>query len=150
VVERQVAVKAVRRKLLELTTTGREYAADTLDLDVEQEGRGGIVHRFWQHWIKDVFEAAGWAAKIELFDADVYVNMNDTELVVEVAMGDNPREVEHVASHVDTFDVVWVACPNEDIIDALRERIAEQGTLDESVSFHPFQFFVEADHSYFA
>jgi hypothetical protein len=112
---------------------------------VEQAGRGGIIHRFWQHRIKDLFTEAGWAAEVELFDADVYVNMNDTELVIEVAMGDNPREVEHVETHVDTFDVVWVACRNAQIVDGLRERLAEHDGMDESVTFRLFRDFSDPE-----
>lgn len=140
VIERRVKAGEAKRKLLELTEQGREYAEAELDLDIAHRGRGGIVHRYWQHRLKDLFEAAGWPAKLELFDADVYVHLADTELVIEVAMEDTEREVEHVAQHLDTgFDVIWVVCRDEAVSDGLRERLAENDALDERVTFRLFR-----------
>ena len=89
------ALRGNRGKLLELTERGRDYVESQLDMDTDHHGRGGIVHRYWQHRIKKSFEAAGWTAKNELFDADVYANTGDKEVVVEVAMGNNKREIDH-------------------------------------------------------
>ena len=135
VVERAVTPKQQQRKLLELTDQGREYAETQLDMDTEQRGRGGIVYRFWQHRIKELFKKAGWPAKRELFDADVYVDMQDTELVVEVAMGNNEREIEHVKQHLETgFDAVWIVCRTTAVRDGLRKRLEENGLLGECVT----------------
>lgn len=73
-----------------------------------------------------------------MFDADVYVYLGDTELVVEVAMGDNPREIQHVEEHLETFDVVWVTCRNEQARDRIKERLVERVCLDESVAVSLF------------
>jgi hypothetical protein len=106
VIERNVKSEDGKRKLLQLTEKGRDYA-ESLDLEVKHRGRGGIIHRYWQHQIKKAFEEQSQKAFLEKFDADVYVNMGDTELVVEVAMGDNPREIEHVQQHLKSgFDAV--------------------------------------------
>lgn len=140
VIERNITTEDSKRKLLELTERGREYLEDR-GIDVERRGRGGIAHRYWQHRIAQIFEEAGEVAKVELFDADVYVNMDDTELVVEIAMGNNPREIEHVRDHLDTFDMVWVVCQNKDIRDGLRERMEDNVLLTESVEFHLFHDF---------
>lgn len=83
----------------------------------------------------------GWAAELELFDADVYVNMNDSELAVEVAMGNNPREIEHVEKHLERFDTVWVACRNQEIREGLAQRLEENGLADEPVVFRLFREF---------
>lgn len=99
--ERTLTQGTTHHKLLELTERDRDYIEDELDVEIDHRGRGGIIHRHWQHQIRDAFELAGWTAKIELFDADVYVHMEDKELAVEVAMGANDRELEHVKQRLD-------------------------------------------------
>jgi DNA-binding MarR family transcriptional regulator len=136
VIERNVKSGDDKRKLLQLTEKGRDYAEDSLDLDTKHQGRGGIIHRYWQHRIKEAFEEQGWAAELEVFDADVYANTGETEIVVEVAMGDNQREIGHVKQHLETgFDEVWVACRNREILEGLKQRIKEQGLDQEDVTF---------------
>jgi hypothetical protein len=118
-----------------LTEKGRDYA-EGLDLEVKHRGRGGVIHRYWQHQVKEAFEEQGWTAFLEKFDADVYVNMGNTELVVEVAMGDNPREIEHVQQHLEKgFDAVWVAARNQQVLDGLKQRIEEEGLDRDRVAF---------------
>lgn len=135
VVERRVKTGR-QRKLLQLTETGREYVDQHKDMELNRKGRGGIVHQYWQQVIKDAFEDVGWTAKRELFDADVYVMMDGVELVVEVAMGDNEREIEHVAEHVDTFDVVWLACRSSQVCDGIEARLEDQGLRDQVTLKH--------------
>lgn len=147
VVERHVRTRNGKRKLLELTEKGREYATQELDLAVERTGRGGIVHRYWQHRIADAFEAAGWDATVEHHDADVYVDVGSTGLAVEVAMGNNPREVEHVEQHLEAGFVVWVACRNEEVRDGLRQRLEENGLLGERVVFRLFRDFDDVEEA---
>ncbi|MDS0476832.1 hypothetical protein [Natrinema sp. 1APR25-10V2] len=133
--EQPITVDGENHKLLDLTDRGRTYAGTELDLEIQQKGRGGIEHRYWQHRLVQLFEAASWAAKRELFDADVYVNMQETELVVEVAMGDNPREVEHVQQHREQgFDAVWVVCRNATVKEGLEQRLAEHDLLEDCVT----------------
>lgn len=133
--------EAEKRKLLEITERGREHLEEQ-GTEVKHEGRGGVVHRYWQHLIKDLFEEAGWTAKTELFDADVYVNLDGPELVVEVAMENAPREVEHVQAHVEQgFDHVWVACRNEEVRDGMKKRLEEKDLLDERVAIRLFRDF---------
>lgn len=136
VVERQVTAESVKRKFLELTERGREYAETQLELETKRRGRGGIVHRYWQHRLKDRFREHGLTEKREVFDADVYVNTGDTELIVEVAMGNNEREVKHVQQHLEKgFDAIWIVCRNEEVRDGIQERLAETGLLSERISF---------------
>jgi shikimate kinase len=143
-VERNIRV-GEKRKLLQLTEKGREYARESLDLDAKHRGRGGIIHRYWQHRIREAFEEAGWDAFLEKFDADVYVNMGNTELVVEVAMGDNPREIEHVEKHLERFDAVWIVCRSQDILDGLKQRLEEKELDMDSGAFRLFRQFSELD-----
>lgn len=139
VVERTVRTGSEKRKLLDITERGRDYL-DTQGIDLDWKGRGGIVHQFWQHRVKELFEAVGWTVKRELFDADVYVNMNETELVVEIAMENAQREVEHVKQHLDAgFDNVWVVCRNEKVRDGLQERLAEKDVSTDCIAFRLFR-----------
>jgi len=145
VIERNVKTGDGKRKLLQLTEKGRDYTEDSLDLEVKHRGRGGVIHRYWQHQIKDAFEELGWPAFLEKFDADVYVNLNDTELVVEVAMGDNPREVEHLKQHLERgFDAVWIAARNQEVLEGLKQRIEEQGLDLERVAFRLVREFADS------
>jgi len=134
-IERNVKTGDGKRKLLQLTEKGRDYVENNLDLNVGHRGRGGIVHRYWQHRIEEAFEEQGWSAFVEKFDADVYVNMGNTELVIEVAMGDNPREIRHVEKHLDKDFIVWIAARNTEIRDGLQQRIKENELDSEDVVF---------------
>jgi hypothetical protein len=148
VVEREVKPKRLQRKLLELTARGRDYVENQLNVDMKQRGRGGIVHRFWQQRIVETLEKAGWPAKRELFDADVYVNLGDTELVVEVAMGDNESEAEHVERHLEEgFDAVWIVCRNKAVREGLCERLAENDLLGDRVAFRLVRDFCDPENA---
>jgi hypothetical protein len=146
VIERHVRTGSGKRKLLELTEKGRDYAEDAVDPDTEQKGRGGVVHQYWQHRVKEVFKAAGWTAETEVFDTDVYVNFGSSELMIEVAMGNNQREVDHVKQRLDGgIDAVWVVCRNEEIRDGLKQRLEENDLLDDRVAFRLFRQFNESE-----
>jgi DNA-binding MarR family transcriptional regulator len=140
VVEREVK-NGENRKLLQLTEKGRDYVEEGTELDSAHAGRGGIIHRYWQHRIRDAFEEAGWHAFIEKFDADVYVNMGSTELAVEVTMGDNPREIQHVEKHLDKEFLVWIACRTQEIQERLEQRMEKQGLEIDRVVFRLFRDF---------
>lgn len=146
VVERRVQTKTDDRlKLLEFTDRGRDYVEEQ-GIEVDFRGRGGVVHRYWQHKIKEVFDKLGWKAKLEVFDADVYVNMRGVELVIEVAMGENQREVDHVEKHLSKkFDSVWVVCRDENVRDGLKERLKEHDIDTDCVVFHVFHDFLDID-----
>jgi len=145
VIERSVKTGG-QRKLLELTEKGRDHVEDSLDLEVKHRGRGGVVHRFWQHQIHDLFEEAGWQVFLEKFDADIYVNMGTTELAVEVATGDNPREIQHVEKHLDRDFQVWVACRNSEVRDGLQQRLEDNDVPSENVVFRLFREFNDDEH----
>jgi hypothetical protein len=144
--ERTLTQGTTHHKLLELTERGRDYVEDELDVEVEHRGRGGIIHRYWQHQIRDVFDLAGWTAKIELFDADVYVHMEDKELAVEVAMGANDRELEHVKQRLERgLDEVWVVCPNKSVRKELRQQMEEEDVPMDQVEFRRFRDFNDTE-----
>ncbi|WP_237561350.1 ATP-binding protein [Halostella pelagica] len=137
VTEQSIRTGTGARKLLELTDRGRNYVEQTLDIDPRHEGRGGIVHRYWQHKVKEIFESAGWATTLELFDADVYVNTGELEIVVEIAMENTKREREHVEKHLEQgFEVVWVVCPTEKVRDGLKQRVENADIDSNQIVFH--------------
>ena len=138
--EQRVTTGTGTRTLFELTDHGRDYVETCLEMDAKQRGRGGIIHRYWQQEIKQLFEAAGWQAKRELFDADVYVNMAGVELVIELAMTADDREVDHVKRHLDKgFDLIWIVCRTEDVKADLRKRLEEEGLFRDRVDLRLLQ-----------
>lgn len=145
VIERRIRAKPVQRTLLQLTKKGRKYASERLDLDPQRKGRGGTIHRFWQHYIKSMFEEAGWEARIEEKDADVLVQMNELRVAVEVAMKDRPREISHVAKNLDLFDLVWIACRNDEIQAGIRQRLNENHLMTDSLTLKLFREFSDID-----
>jgi len=146
VVERKVRQGNAKRKLLELTERGREFAETELSVETRHQGKGGIIHRYWQHRIKEAFEEAGWTAEIEVFDSDVYVNMDKLELAIEVAMGINTREIEHVKQRLDHyFAALWIVCRNEEVRDGIKQRLSEQDQLTENIAFRLVREFSDAE-----
>ncbi len=148
VVERKLRPEPVRRKLLQLTDQGRNHAEEELGLSVSRDGRGGVVHRFWQHRIKDWFEETGWSASLEEDDADVAVDMSGVRLAVEVAMENSPREIDHISDRTNSgFDAVWTVCRNTEIQSGIQERMEENGLSRESVAFRLFRDFCSEERS---
>lgn len=136
IIERNVKTGQGKRKLLQLTKKGRKHAENKLGLDTNSRGRGGIVHQYWQHHIKHLFDEAGWPAELEMYDADIYVQFGFMELVIEVAMGDNPREIEHVEKHLQRgFDTIWILTQTTEVQDGLRQRLEEKDLLSDRVVF---------------
>jgi len=136
-----------RMKLFELTTRGRDYLAAT-DITINRRGRGGIVHQFWQHKVKETVEEHGLTANREQADADVAVTDPDGKrrIAVEVAMGDNERELEHIQKHLDgPFDAVVVACHSHAVRDKLRDRADDRDLLNDRVSLRLVRDFVAPD-----
>lgn len=124
------------RKLLELTDRGRTYVEEVLERDPRRHGRGGIVHRYWQQQVKEVFETAGWAVALELFDADVYVNTGQLEIAVEIAMENTEREREHVEKHLERgVDVLWIVCRSGEVREGLEHRFAEADLEMDAIVF---------------
>jgi hypothetical protein len=96
------------------------------------DGRYGRFHD-WVHAVRDANDPP--------FDADVYVNLYDRELVVEVAMGDNPREIEHIEKHLDKDFIIYVAARNQEILEGLTQRMQEKGLETDRVDFRTVREF---------
>lgn len=102
----------------------------TSNPDPEEEARNTIDKQL---------SNAGCTATIEKHDADLYVDMGNTELAVEIAMRDNPREIEHVEKHLDRGFTVWVVCRNIEVQEGLRQRLEEDELLSDCALFRRFE-----------
>jgi hypothetical protein len=66
--------------------------------------------------------------------------LHEAELVIEVAMAVDDREVAHVEQHLETgFDWIWVVCRNAAVRDGLQERLQENGLLRDCVDLRLLQ-----------
>ena len=129
------------RKLLELTTEGKNHL-QSQGVEVSYRGRGGVVHRYWQHRICELFRENGYDAEIEGDDADVAVSVDGGRIAIEVAMRDRTRELRHVRDRLDSgFDTVVIACRNPNIRSKLEERISHADVPDDRVTFRLFSDF---------
>jgi len=133
-----VADAGTTRKLFEFTDRGSDFL-DTNSIEIKRNGRGGVVHRYWQHQIKEMLESAGFAAGIEKMDIDVYGNSGKEEIAVEVAMGKNQREIDHIKDRQRRGLNVLVACQNRGIIEYLKSKVSDEEIDESSVEFQQFQ-----------
>jgi DNA-binding PadR family transcriptional regulator len=132
VVERKVTVEPVKRKLLQLTDKGRHHL-ERQDWNTSIDGRGGIVHKFWQHTIKDIMQDADEVA-IEKHDADVYFKIRENEVAVEIARRNKKREVEHVQKHIDQgLNKVFVCCATKTVMNGIKQRLHERRLMEHDV-----------------
>jgi len=137
VYDRNVKHGSTTRKLLDITDKARSYIETELDLNIDWPGKGGIVHRYWQTKLKEAFETAGWVPLLEKFDADIYVHLGACELMVELAMGKNERELDHVQEHLGSESkVVWLIARNSDIQEYLTEKLEECDVDTDRVAVH--------------
>jgi len=137
VYDRTVKHGSKTRKLLDLTEKARPYIKKELDLDIEWPGKGSVVHRYWQTKLKQAFETAGWAPLLEKFDADIYVHLGACELMIELAMGKNDREIDHVEKHLDSESkIVWLVARNEEIREYLTEKLIERDVNTDRAALH--------------
>ncbi|MCY4730464.1 ATP-binding protein [Natronomonas gomsonensis] len=143
--EKSAKVKQGRVKLFELTDRGEDVVED-LDVEFERSGRGGVVHRYWQHRVSDSLEEEGLNTVIEKSHADVYVNVDGEAVAVEVAMGRNDREVEHISDRLDKkFDRVVTLCRNESIKGFIENRISDIDVSTEQVEIRLLRQFLNRD-----
>ncbi|MFU1780221.1 ATP-binding protein [Haloarcula japonica] len=128
--EESVGTGQSKGTMFGLTEKGRAYLQEE-DVEVQWKGRGGIRHLYWQDQIRDLLEEHGWTAFIEKLDADVYGIDGGDEIAVEVAMGVNDRELDHVEDHLDTGWKTVVAARNQSVKKGLQRKL-EDSDLDAS------------------
>ncbi|QIB75389.1 ATP-binding protein [Halogeometricum borinquense] len=134
-----------QKKLLELTEQGRTVLRKRGE-SIDRDGRGGIVHQYWQHRLRSIFEAEGLKAELESDDADIAVESAEERFAVEVSMQGAEREVEHVADRLDAgFDRVVFACPLGEVMETLIERLTGADINPDAVRVHAFHEFYDVD-----
>lgn len=60
-------------------------------------------------------------------------------------MGNNEREIEHLEDHLETFDVVWIVCKDEDVKTGLQARLDERNLPLDNVVFRLVEEFAGTD-----
>lgn len=119
-----------RQKLFKLT----QKALNSLNTDIERNGRGSVKHRFWQHKISEKLENNGWTTGIEKLDADIFAKNQSREIAVEVALSQDQREIEHVEKHLGKgFDKVIIGTDKKKYKTGLDEKLEENGLNKKSV-----------------
>ena len=130
VTPQQINTGSGRIKLLDLTEKARRYLEEQ-DVNVQWKGRGSVRHLYWQDQIKELLEETGWDAYIEKLNADVYGIQDGNEIAVEVALGVNDREIDHVENHLETGWKTVIAARNHSVQKGL-ERKLEDSDLNET------------------
>jgi hypothetical protein len=104
--------------LLELTDRGKAIA-EKMGIRIEEKGRGGVLHKFWQNQIKEYFEKQGFKAFIEHEDMDVYARDGET-IAVQVAV-EYRNQLEGLKKALRMADKVVSACANYEVLSKLME-----------------------------
>ncbi len=132
--EVEVSTKQGRGKLLDFTDRGHTYLEDQ-GIEIELTSRGGIAHLYWQERIRERLEELGYASQLEHQDRDVY-GLKNSDVAVEVAMGKNQREVEHIEDAIERgYGKIVVAGQNPEVKGYVRRKAEEEGLDEEHVVF---------------
>jgi DNA-binding MarR family transcriptional regulator len=143
--EENASVDQGRVKLFELTDIGEEFLEE-IGVDVVRTGRGGVVHRYWQHRVSELLEERDLNPVIEKSHADVFVNQEGEAVAIEIAMGRNERELEHVSDRVDQgFDRVLTLCKNSSVKGFIEDRIDRTAVSEDSVDIRLLREFLDDD-----
>ncbi|USZ68538.1 DUF87 domain-containing protein [Halorussus salilacus] len=132
--------------LLELTPVGRDVL-DERGYDVPETGRRGIVHRYWQHQVKEYYAAHGFAAELEFAVGsqriDVYAERADETIAIEVACSPE-HEVTNIEKCLDAgVDTVQVVTIEDAVRDRIQSAVQERfGHVPDRVVFKPISAFV--------
>jgi GTPase SAR1 family protein len=144
--EREAKLKQGRMKLFELTNRGESYLEE-LGTEVERVGRGGVVHRYWQHRVSERLEAEGLNPVVEKSHADVFVNVDGDGVAVEIAMGRNAREVEHISDRLEHgFDRVVTLCRNKSVKGFIEDKLDDVDVSSDQVDLRLLRQFFGADN----
>lgn len=107
------------------------------DVDIEERGKGGLEHRFWQQKIADFYQDKGYEVKIEHEidgkSIDVFAEKEE-KIGIEVAMSAK-GEIKNIKKDLELdLDQLIMACKNERVMSDIgmkardtigRERVRE-------------------------
>lgn len=127
-------------KLFEVTDRGEELLVEEFGIEFHRKGRGGIRHRYWQHQTQNTLEEQGWDTELEKLDADVYASKDGSKIAVEIALGPNQRELEHIDKHLNNdFQQVIIACKNTQVKNQLQEKLDPQQVDEHQIDWTTIQ-----------
>ena len=135
----------------EITGTGYELLASMKIRVQKPRSRGGFLHKYYCHKLKEFAEATWEGSVAQIEDgslgkyADVTVRMptaseeqTPSVIAFEVFMTGEAKEIRGIAKGVEVFDRVIVCAENRTSLDSLKRKAVEilgEGILDK-VSFH--------------
>ncbi len=121
--------------LLEVTEAGYEFLASMKIKAERPKGRGGFLHRYYAHRLKEFAEATwgGCAARIEDASqgrpADVTVRIpgpaKERIIAFEVFMTGESKEVKGIVQDVGLFDEVIVCATDAGALESLKARAVQ-------------------------
>lgn len=145
IVDKTASLKQGRVKLFEITDAGEEILED-LEVEVERKGRGGVVHRYWQQRVSDRLEEQDLNPFLEKDHADVLVKVDSQEIAVEIAMGRNQREIEHLSDRLDQgFDRVVTLCRDKGVQGFIQENIEDIDLSSGQVEIRLLREFLDSE-----
>jgi len=84
---------------------------------------------------------------IEKDHADVLVDINKTTVAVEIAMGRNQREIDHVEDRLNQgFDQVITLCRDKGVQDFIDQRVKEIDVGTEQVDIRLIREFLDSEN----
>jgi len=139
--EKTVSLKQGRTKLFEITESGEELL-DDLGVEFDRVGRGGIEHRYWQHRVSDKLGDA----VIEKDHADVYVETGEDRIALEIALGRNEREIQHLSDRLEQdFDRVITLCRNNGVQSFIESKLEDTELPEEQVDILLLREFLDTE-----
>lgn len=137
-----------RVTILEFTPKGKALLVQ-LAVKINQRGRGGVEHRWWQSKIKEWLDCRGWKAYVEDSTGGKAVDVIATkdgltvayEVVCENKMAD---EVGNVGKDLAVADEVVVCCKTQVELGKHRDRVSQEGIfVDGRVSWKLLSSFLD-------
>jgi DNA-binding MarR family transcriptional regulator len=111
--------------ILELTDKGKEYLK-SIGIKLHSEGKGGILHQWWQKKIQEFYKNLGQKAVIEPTawgaNTDILIiESSGRRIAVEVALSKD-GQTKNIQRDLKYFDKVLVACGSRRIMERVKEE----------------------------
>ena len=120
--------------LVEVTPLGWEVLKK-YGVNVQKpRGKGGFLHKAFQHFIARYFAVEGWLTTIEDGSSGKYVDVglvrNDQRIAVEVLVKGEVKELSNVAKDLEDWDAVILCCDAAETIERMKKRITAEFGID--------------------
>lgn len=121
--------------LLDFTDKGHDCLKQN-NIELAWEGRGDIEHLYWQRLIQDRLEELGFETDIEYQNRDVYGQRSSSDIAVEVALGANQREIQHLEDALQQgYDNILVAARTPQVENYIKRNSSESDLPLEQIEF---------------